>query len=78
MAYTAVGMQSALDSAIGLPSRSTKALWMLVFLMPAEVSRNFTMLSLADWEPNGSSSLSYNDAVVIQHAAPFKRREASA
>src|SRR6266852_7683015 len=42
-AYTAVGMQRALDSAIGLPSRSTSALWMLVFLMPAEVRRNLML-----------------------------------
>ena len=35
--YAAVGMQRALDSAIGLPRRSTSALWMLVFLMPADV-----------------------------------------
>jgi hypothetical protein len=39
--YAAVGMQRALDSAIGLPKRSTSALWMLVFLMPADVRRNF-------------------------------------
>src|SRR5579862_7753272 len=39
--YIAVGMQRALDSAIGLPSRSASALWMLVFLMPAEVRRSF-------------------------------------
>jgi hypothetical protein len=41
--YVAVGMQRALDSAIGLPSRSTSALLMLVFLMSAEVRRSFTM-----------------------------------
>jgi hypothetical protein len=46
MAYVAVGMQRALDSAIGLPSRSTSVLWMLVFLMPADVSRNFMILLL--------------------------------
>jgi hypothetical protein len=40
MAYAAVGMQRALDSAIGLPSRSTSVLWMLVLLMPAEVRRS--------------------------------------
>src|SRR5580692_8463321 len=39
-AYAAVGMQSALDSAIGLPSRSTSASWMLVLVMPAEVRRS--------------------------------------
>ena len=41
--YVAVGMQRALDSAIGLPSRPTSALWMLVFLMPADVRRSFIM-----------------------------------
>ena len=49
-AYAAVGMQRALDSAIGLPSRPTSASWILVFLMPAEVSRNF-MIPLAALEP---------------------------
>src|SRR5215218_6850426 len=39
----AVGMQRALDSAIGLPSRSTSALWMLVFLMRAEVRRSLML-----------------------------------
>jgi hypothetical protein len=38
--YDAVGMQRALDSAIGLPSKSTSASWMLAFLMPADVSSN--------------------------------------
>ena len=40
MAYAAVGMQSALDSAIGLPSRSTSASWMLGLVMPTEVRRS--------------------------------------
>src|SRR5690349_10992293 len=40
-AYDAVGMHRALHSAIGLPRRSTSALWMLVFLMPPEVRRSF-------------------------------------
>jgi len=43
MAYTAAGMQRALDSAIGLPSRSTSASWMLVFLIPAEVRRSLVI-----------------------------------
>jgi hypothetical protein len=34
-------MQRALDSLTGLPNRSTSASWMLVFLMPADVSRSF-------------------------------------
>jgi hypothetical protein len=33
-------MQRALDSAIGLPRRSTSASWMLALVMPAEVRRN--------------------------------------
>jgi hypothetical protein len=39
--YSAVGMHSALESAIGLPSRSTTASRMLVFVTPPEVSRSF-------------------------------------
>src|SRR5215813_5878692 len=39
----AVGMHSALELAIGLPSRSISASWMLALLMPPEVSRSFTM-----------------------------------
>src|SRR5580765_1344125 len=39
--YDAVGMQRALDSAIGLPSRSISASRMLAFLMPADVRRSF-------------------------------------
>ena len=41
--YDAVGLQRALHSAIGLPSRSSSASWMLGFLMPADVSRSFTV-----------------------------------
>src|SRR5206468_3133954 len=40
---TPVGMQRALDSAIGLPSSSTSASWMLGLLMPEEQRRNLTM-----------------------------------
>src|SRR5438128_4872618 len=36
---TPVGMQRALDSAIGLPRRSTNALLMLGFVMPLDVRR---------------------------------------
>src|SRR5215217_6566137 len=39
--YIAVGMQRALESLIGLPKRSTSALWMLGFLIPADVRRSF-------------------------------------
>jgi hypothetical protein len=38
-----VGMHRALESVIGLPSRSTNALWMLAFLTPADVSRSLKM-----------------------------------
>src|SRR3954447_22511069 len=41
--YDAVGMQRALDSLIGLSSRSTSASWMLAFLMPADVRRSFKL-----------------------------------
>src|SRR3954454_4627536 len=41
--YIAVGMQRALDSLIGLTSRSTSASWMLAFLMPADVRRSFKL-----------------------------------
>src|SRR5687767_553545 len=34
-------MQSALDSAIGLPRSSTSASWMLALLMPLDVRRSF-------------------------------------
>src|SRR5438309_2188018 len=49
LAYAAVGMHRALDSAIGLPSRSTSASRMLVFLMPAEVRRNLMMPPSRYW-----------------------------
>src|SRR6266545_4838003 len=39
--YCAVGIQRALELAIGLPRRSTSAWWMLAFLIPAEVRRSF-------------------------------------
>src|SRR5256714_11627992 len=50
--YPAVGMQRALDSAIGLPSRSTSASWMLVFLIPADVRRNLKLppgATVSEW-----------------------------
>src|SRR5262245_49552708 len=47
-AYVAVGMHRALHSAMDLLNRSTRALRMLSFLMPAEVSRNFMMPLLAN------------------------------
>jgi hypothetical protein len=35
-----VGIKRALDSAIGLPNRSSSASWMLVLLMPLDVRSN--------------------------------------
>ena len=43
--YSAVGMHRALDSAIGLPSRSTNASRMLAFVTPPDVSRSLTIAS---------------------------------
>ena len=40
--HCAVGMQSARDSEIGLPSRSTRASRMLSFVTPPDVRRSFT------------------------------------
>src|SRR4029077_18175009 len=54
--YTAVGMQRASHSAIGLPSSSSSAWWMLAFLMPAEVRSNFMLpllLTLIDTPQEG-------------------------
>src|SRR4051812_6954108 len=39
--YSAVGMQRALESAIGLPNRPTKASRMLGFVTPPDVSSSF-------------------------------------
>src|SRR5215469_13196747 len=43
LACAAVGMQRALDWAIGLPRSSSSALWILALLTPPEVSRYFIM-----------------------------------
>src|SRR5580765_1791701 len=41
--YSAVGMHRAMDSSIGLPSRSTSASRMLVFVTPPDVRRSFKL-----------------------------------
>ena len=41
--HCAVGMHSAVASAVGLPSRSTSASRMLVFVTPPDVRRSFKM-----------------------------------
>src|SRR4051794_6798267 len=46
--HCAVGMQSALDSAIGLPSRPMSASWMLGFVTPPDVSSNLIIPLLND------------------------------
>lgn len=43
--YIAVGMASALDSLIGFPNRSSSAVRVPAFVMPADVSRSFTRTS---------------------------------
>src|SRR5262249_42739328 len=48
-------MMRALDLAIGLLSSSSSALWMLAFLMPAEVSSNLMMLLLLTLPMRGCS-----------------------
>src|SRR5262245_25696456 len=53
LAYPAVGIQRALESAIGLPRNSTSALWMLGFLMPADVSSNRMMPLLLSFPREG-------------------------
>src|SRR6476646_4614468 len=62
-------MQSALDSAIGLPSSSTSASWMLGLLMPDEQRRNFTRaLAAADRrdhvEPGAGGELGVQPAAL--------------
>src|SRR6478609_7848487 len=62
-------MQSALDSAIGLPSSSTSASWMLGLLMPDEQRRNFTRaLAAADRrdhvEPGAGGELGVEPAAL--------------
>jgi hypothetical protein len=50
--YIAVGMHRALESAIGLPSRSTNASRMLGFVTPPDVRRSLKMppdSSEMDW-----------------------------
>ena len=41
--YSAVGMHRALESSIGLPSRSTSASRMLVLVTPPDVRRSFKL-----------------------------------
>ena len=45
--HSAVGMQRASESAIGLPSRSASASRMLVFVTPPDVRRSLTFASRA-------------------------------
>jgi hypothetical protein len=45
--YSAVGMQRALESAIGLPSKPTSASRMLGLVTPPDVRRSRTLASYA-------------------------------
>jgi hypothetical protein len=47
--YPAVGMQRAVDSAIGLSRRSTSVSWMDGFVTPADVSSSFTTRSAHEY-----------------------------
>src|SRR4029079_15120043 len=86
--YIAVGMQRALDSLIGLPSRSTSASWMLAFLMPADVRRSFKLTpefvdvggdvlgaySGRDWQASENSSVPARSSVTSSGDSPEHRR----
>src|SRR5690349_5473186 len=63
--YDAVGMQRALDSAIGLPSSSTSASWMLWFLIPADV-RSKRMLP----SPTAESNTAVRSRNVVPGGSP--------
>jgi hypothetical protein len=60
--YIAVGMQRAVDSAIGLPSRSTSASWMLAFLMPAAYEQQF-FTAFPDLAPE-DEGIAFGDDVI--------------
>src|SRR5579875_4081002 len=53
-------MTRALDSAIGLPRRLTRAFWMLGFLMPADVRSNFMMRGTPHPRPGGFYGCSWS------------------
>ena len=61
-------MQRALDSAIGLPRRSTSALSMVVLVMPAEVRRNLNGYSFA--RGVGGASLRETHQRRTNHRSP--------
>jgi hypothetical protein len=54
--YSAVGMHSALESSIGLPSRSTSASRMLVFVTPPDVRRSFKLPPECDYEEHAEAA----------------------
>ena len=68
-AYSAVGMQRASDSAIGLPSSSSSASWMLAFLMPAEVRRSFNLSETAPRRATHRSRRSTGDVRATRYGA---------
>jgi hypothetical protein len=73
MPWFAVGMQRALDSAIGLPRRSTSPSRMPAFLMPAEVSR-----SLMDANPSTTPREDRDEETDGDHDAEPRRGDAGA
>src|ERR1700691_4489270 len=74
--YAAVGITRALASAMGLPSISTSALAMLVFLMPAEVRRSFMSLlrfRLPESDHRSRSDRRARPVLAVRRVAPVLR-----
>ena len=73
--YCAVGMHSAVDSAIGLPSSSTSLSRMLALVTPAEVSSSFKVSprEICDRQraaPGRPSTLTTKVPIPIRHKGP--------
>jgi hypothetical protein len=76
--YDAVGMHRASHSAIGLTRRSTSASWMLGFLMPAEVSRNFRVRLLSRrYRSSRRPLVSWAPRAELEAATPARRPRSS-
>jgi hypothetical protein len=58
--YAGVGLQRALDPAIGFPKRSTNALWMLAFLTPPDMRRSLKM------PPDSSATRTYGPVTTAR------------
>src|SRR6185437_1538272 len=68
-------MKRALDSAIGLPSSSTSTLWMLVFLMPDDVSSNRMMSLLVNYNRGRRSVLLVKVLQIGEESDPSTRSD---